>query len=253
MDLGLKDKVVIVTGSSQGIGYGIAKSFLAEGAKVMVTGRDKDNLEKAVESLGKTDNLAHFCGDMTNSTEIEKAIKETVKHFGGLDVVVANVGKGFGGGLDLTTEEWQNTLQTNFVGAMLLAAQSLPHLKKTQGNIIFISSIAGVEAMGASVSYSAAKAAVIGGMKSLARELGPSGVRVNAIAPGNIKFAGGIWEKKVNEKPEFYKKYIETEVPLQRFGTPEEIGQTAVFLASPVSAFTTGACFVVDGGQTKSY
>lgn len=253
MDLLLSNKSVLVTGSSKGIGYAIAQAFLTEGAKVIITGRDQESLNKAEKSLEKIGEIVFYCGDMTSSIEIDRAIALAEKKFGGIDVVVANVGDGSVGGVDISEEEWYSALQTNFVGAMTLTAKTIPSLIDRKGNIIFISSIAGVESIGASIPYSSSKAALLSAMKGLARELGPKGVRVNAIAPGNILFPGGRWEKKLLDRKEFFENYIKTYVPLQRFGTPEEIAILTVFLASPRSSFTTGACFVADGGQTNSY
>ena len=253
MDLLLSNKSVLVTGSSKGIGYHIAKAFLTEGARVMITGRDRESLNIAEKSLEKIGEVISFCGDMTNSAEIDRAIVMAEKKFGGIDVVIANVGDGSVGGVEISQEEWHSALQTNFVGAMILVAKTTPLLIKQKGNIIFIASIAGVESMGASLPYGASKAALLSAMKGLAREIGPKGVRVNAIAPGNIFFPGGRWEQKLSERKEYFENYIKTEVPLGRFGSPEEIANTALFLASPLSSFTTGACFVVDGGQTKRF
>lgn len=253
MDLLLKNKSVLVTGSSKGIGYYIARAFLSEGARVMVTGRDQERLMAAEESLNKTGQVISFCGDMTEPSAVEQAVAKTVKQFGGLDIVVANIGKGSVGGTDISLEGWQAALRDNFIGAMLLSSKAMPHLAERKGNIIFIASIAGVESIGASIPYSASKAALLSAMKGLAKEYGPQGIRVNAIAPGNILFPGGKWEQKLLEKKEFFENYIKTEVPLQRFGTPEEIANVALFLASPLSSFTTGACFVVDGGQTQRF
>lgn len=253
MDLLLSNKRVLITGSSKGIGFCIAKAFLSAGAKVMITGRDQTSLKNAEKILGKIGEVVAYNGDMTSATEITLALKVLLDQFGGVDIVIANVGDGSVGGIDISQEEWQAALQTNFVGAMMLIAQATPLLIKEKGNVVLISSIAGVESIGASLPYSTSKAALLSATKGLAHELGPKGVRVNAVAPGNIFFPGGRWERKLAERKEYFENYIKTEVPLQRFGTPKEIANAALFLASPLSSFTTGACFVVDGGQTRSF
>jgi len=168
--------------------------------------------------------------------------------------VVANVGSGTApSGWDLSPDDWQAALTANLLGSMALARKAMSRLiARGGGNITFVSSIAGVEAINAPIGYSAAKAAVLSAMKSLSRLVGPQGVRVNAVAPGNVLFPGGSWERKLMEREDFFKEYIRTEVPLQRFGRPEEIADAVVFLASERASFITGACLVVDGGQTRS-
>jgi 3-oxoacyl-[acyl-carrier protein] reductase len=130
----------------------------------------------------------------------------------------------------------------------------LPHLLASGrgGSILYIASIVALEATAAPLPYSAAKAALVNYAKNLARQLGPKQVRVNTIAPGNIYFPGGSWERRLNERRKAVEAMLQNEVPLQRFGTPEEIASLAAYLCSPLAAFATGACFVVDGGQTRS-
>ena len=193
-------------------------------------------------------------GDMTDPEAIRAALERTVSTFGGLDAVVANVGDGAQrGGWDLDPDDWQSSLRVNLLGGMALASLALPHLiGRGGGTLTFVSSIAGCEAIGAPVTYGAAKAALQSAMKSLSRLMGPQGVRVNAVAPGNVLFPGGTWARKLAERRDFFEQYIQREVPLQRFGRPEEIADTVVFLASERASFITGACIVVDGGQTRS-
>ena len=128
----------------------------------------------------------------------------------------------------------------------------MPELIKGSGNILFIASIVGVEATPAPLPYSAAKAALINYSKNLARQVAREGVRVNCVAPGNILFPGGTWERHLERDRAAVTKKIEDEVPMGRFGTPEEIAGLAVFLCSPRASFITGSCFVADGGQTRS-
>jgi 3-oxoacyl-[acyl-carrier protein] reductase len=257
VDLGLTNKVAFIAGASRGIGLAIARAFLREGARVVITGRNAESLAQA-KSICITEadprQVLAICGDMTARPEIDSALEETLTTFGGLDAVIANVGSGeASGGWELSCEDWQTVLNLNLVGSMALASASLSRLvARGQGSLTLISSIAGIEAINAPVTYSAAKAAVQSAMKTVSRLVGPKGVRVNAVAPGNVLFPGGSWERRLAERREFFEQMIRTEVPLRRFGQAEEIADAVVFLASERAAFITGACLVVDGGQTRS-
>lgn len=257
MDLELKDRRVLVTGSNRGIGRGIAWAFLAEGARVVVTGRDAAALVATTaewaSEFGAEAVLSH-AGDLAHGKDIAGALEKIRTTWGGLDVLVLNLGSGRSvPGLTADAAEWNRVLQLNLVAAMetlrlgveLLAAGRDPA-------VIFIGSIAGMEAMGAPIAYGAAKAALQHAMKAAAHELAPRGVRVNLVAPGNIFFAGGTWDRKMREASEPTKRMLETQVPLRRFGTVEEVASAVLFLASARAAFITGACLVVDGGQTRT-
>ena len=142
----------------------------------------------------------------------------------------------------------------NLMGSVILAREAMPYLlERDHASLTFISSIAGYETIGAPIAYSASKAAIDSSMKSLSRLVGPNDVRVNAVSPGNVLFRGGSWEKKMEDRSDFFQKMINREVPLQRFGSPEEIANVVVFLASEKASFVTGSCVVVDGGQTRSF
>ena len=256
MELGLDDKVAFVAGSSRGIGLSIAQAFLREGARVVITGRDGDRLAGAWQQLARAfspERVLSIRGDMTDRQDIERALNETIDVHHGVDAVVANVGSGTARtGWQLSEQDWQESLNINLLGGMALASAATPHLIARGGSLTFISSITGAEALSAPVPYSASKAAVLSAMKNLSRILGSDGVRVNAVAPGNILFPGGTWERRLAERRGFFEEYIRSEVPLQRFGRPEEIADAVVFLASDRARFITGACLTVDGGQTRS-
>jgi 3-oxoacyl-[acyl-carrier protein] reductase len=258
MELGLRDKVAFIAGSSRGIGLAIARAFLSEGARVGISGRSPGPLDQVRDLLmvdAGRDRVVAISGDMTREADLDQALDRMETTMGGLDAVVANVGSGVArSGWDLSLDDWQAALTTNLLGSMTLASKAISRLiARGGGSITFISSIAGVEAINAPIGYSAAKAAGLSAMKSLARLAGPQGVRVNAVAPGNVLFPGGSWERKLMERRDFFEEYVRTEVPLQRFARPEEIADAVVFLASARASFITGACLVVDGGQTRSY
>ena len=258
MDLALEKQVVFVAGSSRGIGRSIGEALLSEGASVVLTGRDKSSLENtriAFENAGHGARMLAIDGDFSIHGVIAPAIERTVQKFGRIDHLVVNLGSGAGKpGWDQGEQEWARLFEHNFFAATRLAEAALPRLLANAGggSILFVASIVGVEATPAPLPYSAAKAALINYSKNLARQLGPSRVRVNTIAPGNVLFAGGSWERRLSSHPADVESMLLSEVPQQRFGTPQEIASLAVFLCSSRAAFCTGGCYVVDGGQTRS-
>lgn len=258
MDLKLTDQVVFVAGSSRGIGRAIAGALLAEGAKVVLTGRGTESLEEATAALATKENyerILPIAGDFGDPATIAAAYDRTLAHFGRLDHLIANLGTGAGKpGWDQSPEEWDRLFEANFFASVKLTQAALPHLlgNEAGGSILYISSIVAVEATPAPLPYSAAKAALVNYSKNLARQVGAKKVRVNTIAPGNIFFEGGSWERHLANRREAVEAMLKTEVPQQRFGTPEEIASLAVYLCSPQSAFATGGCYVMDGGQTRS-
>ena len=258
MDMGLEGKVVLVTGSSRGIGKAIASAFLAEGAKVVITGRDEKSLSKAYKELTRKHGkgcVYSFQGDMTDQRTAQKCLEYVETELCRLDVLVPNVGSGKSKPeLEADTAEWQRMIGLNLMSSVVAVNALVPLIKKSGGgSIVLISSIAGLEAIGAPIPYSASKAAVIVLSKSLSVLLAKDNIRVNTIAPGNVFFAGGRWDELVKEKPGIVEDYIKKQVPMKRFGKPEEIADAAVFLASQRASFITGACLTVDGGETKSF
>jgi 3-oxoacyl-[acyl-carrier protein] reductase len=256
MKMGLEGKSVLIAGGSRGIGLAIAETFLKEKAKVIITGRDRGALDRAAQealsAFGKGNILA-IHGDMTKEEAIQEAVAKVKEVFSRIDIVIANIGSGVARpGWDLEEEDWSTVLNANFFSGMRLGRAVIPELIQTRGNLVFVSSIVGLEAVNAPITYSAAKAALNNAVKNLSRLLGSQGVRVNAVAPGNVLFPGGSWEAKMKDRQEFFEDYIRCEVPLQRFGTPHEIADVVVFLSSERASFITGACIVADGGQTRS-
>jgi 3-oxoacyl-[acyl-carrier protein] reductase len=257
VDLHLEDKVVLVAGSSRGIGLATARAFLAEGSRTVITGRDGAALSRAqadLESEFGRERLTAYEGDLCDPETITAMLVSVHDRWGTLDCVVANVGSGRGPiGWAPEESDWQRLIETNLSGAYRLIQQVLPAMTKARrGSIVLIASIAGLESTSAPLPYGAAKAALVSYAKNLARQMGPFEVRVNSVAPGNILFPGGSWERHLAERREEVLRQIDADVPLRRFGRPEEIADLIVFLSSDRAAFITGSCVVADGGQTRS-
>jgi 3-oxoacyl-[acyl-carrier protein] reductase len=239
---------VYVGGSSRGVGLAIAEEFLAEGARVALSGRNTGVLDASANRLASAhgaNRVLALGGDLGAAGVAVAHLDAVASAWGGIDVVVANAGSGRGKvGWDVSREGWEALLGANLFPAVELAHTAVSHLKRsTRGpNIVLIGSIAGLEALGAPLPYGAAKAA-------LAHY---EGIRVNVVAPGNILFPGGSWEGHLARRGDEVRRMIDAEVPLKRFGTPDEIAAIVVFLASPRAAFVTGSCVVADGGQTRS-
>ena len=254
MDLGLAGKAVLVTGGSRGIGLGIVREFLAEGADVALTARSADGLETAGTALAQEfpeRTVAPLQGDMREAADVERCVAEARERLGGLDVAVANVGRGRGPTeSSVPLDDWQEMLAENLHSSVLLC-QEAARAMADGGSLVLIGSIAGLEFHPAPLPYSVSKAALVRYTRDLARRLAPDGIRVNLVAPGNVIFPGGSWAERREADPEGIDRRIRQDVPMARFGTPEEVAAAAVFLSSERSSFTTGACLVVDGGQYR--
>ncbi|MDF1795423.1 MAG: SDR family oxidoreductase [Coxiellaceae bacterium] len=253
MDLNLKDKVALVTGASQGVGYGIASVLGREGCDVIVNGRNESSLIKAANSIGRKTN--YIVGDMCDEVMVDRTIQQVIDTHGRLDILVCNVGSGKSAPPgDETISDWQSVMDKNVLSAFHIIQRAKPHLIASEGCIICVSSICGNETVpGAPTVYTAAKAALNAYIKSLSRPLGKEGVRINAVVPGNIIFPNSTWHMKQKQNPEKVKAMLETDVPLGRFATPEEIGDLVAFLSSTKAGFITGGLYVADGGQTRSW
>lgn len=258
MELGLKGSRVLVTGSSQGIGLGIASSFVREGANVVLTGRSDQAIAVAKGILAaefSVDRVSTFVGDLSLS-----AIRDGLLEFlaeDGLDHLVCNIGSGKSVPiLEENDDEWRRMLEINLVLATQTVSSLLPALAKSSPSranksLTFIGSICGQEAIGCPLAYSSSKAALRAYARNLVRPLSKKGIRVNTITPGNVLFKGSTWETKIAKDSLGVQEMLGREVPLNRFGTVEEIADAVVFLASDKASFITGANLFVDGGQTR--
>jgi 3-oxoacyl-[acyl-carrier protein] reductase len=242
----MKDKVVLITGSAQGIGRTIALRFAKGGAKVALNDiqSQKENLErvkKEIEELGTE--AKYYFADVTNYEEVERMIKEIEKDFGRLDVLVNNAGIIKDRTLaKMTPEEWKSVIDIDLTGVFNCTKAALPLIVANQGSIISISSVVALEGNFGQTNYAAAKAGIIGFTKSLAKELGRFGVRVNAICPGFIE------TKMIESVPENIKQAVKQLTALGRFGKPEEVANLVYFLATEEASFITGEAIRVDGG-----
>jgi len=253
MDLGLSGKRVVVTGASRGIGQAVARRFLEEGAHVTIVSRGSPQLyatrEKLAEIFGEASVVAETC-DCSNTEALELLQKNVVKRSSHLDILIANVGDGRSVPDIVPSEsQWEGTWRNNFDCAIKTARAFLPMLQESKGCLLFVSSITGLEALGAPVDYSTAKAAVTALAKNMARKLATE-VRVNVVAPGNIVFDDSSWDQKLKIDKEQVDEFINSNVPMKRFGLPEEVADAIVFLCSERATFITGSVLTIDGGQT---
>src|SRR5262245_42209023 len=258
MDLGLRGKVALVTGASRGIGRGIALELAREGCQVALCARGKEMLERtAAEARALGTQAVAVVADVMSAEGVREAVETTVAGFGAIDILVNNVGGSTGSAfLETSVEDWQRAIDLNLIPAVRASRLVVPSMRARGGGaIINVVSIYGREWGGSYVrrpTYIAAKAAEIGMSKALAMELAPLGVRVNAVAPGSIIFPGGAWEKRTKEDPEGIAAFLRADLPLGRFGRPEEVGRVVAFLASDAASLVIGACLNVDGGQSRA-
>lgn len=250
MDLELAAKVCLVTGSSSGIGLGIARALAAEGATVALNGRDPRRLEEARAVVPASSAIT---ADVRDPAQCQRLVRDVLERHGRLDVLVCNVGSGASvpPGQE-TPEEWRRVLDLNLHAGTQMVWAATEALAAAGGNVVCISSICGLEALGCPVPYAAAKAALESFVCNAARPLGRRGVRINSVAPGNILFPGSTWDRKLAADEAGVSAMLQREVALQCLGRPEDVAHMVAYLASPKAGFITGTTFVVDGGQTRS-
>ncbi|MFB4213812.1 SDR family NAD(P)-dependent oxidoreductase [Shouchella sp. JSM 1781072] len=244
MNLQLNGKAVFVTGGTKGIGKAIAESFAAEGCKVAVCARHEvDNFSEDIPII---------LGDITKFEERERIFKEVTASIGPIDILINNAGGSNGAEIEKTTlDDFHQAFELNYFSAVHFSKLVLPGMKANkEGAIIQVSSIFGRES-GGKATYNNAKAALISFTKALADEVMKEGIRVNSVAPGSILHPTGNWQKRLDENPEKINDFVEANIPAGRFGTPEEIADVVVFMASSKASWVTGSSLQVDGGQSK--
>ncbi len=249
----LKDKRVIITGASRGLGQVCAESFAKEGSKLLLAARSQDSLEKIKESLANPDAHRIYAGDLTKPDEIEKLI-ETAEEFGDIDVILHVMGGGLGMGDPLLKwGEFDTLFKTNLASAAEINRLIIPRMiERKTGNIVHVGSISGREATG-SVGYNSVKAALAAYTRSLGRELADTGVIVTGILPGGFWAPDNAWVRFEKREPELVKKIISERQPRKKLGEAKEIIPMMLFLASRRATMMTGCCVPIDGGEGMAY
>lgn len=264
MDLGLKDKVAIVTGASKGIGKAIALELAQEGCHVVLCARGEEGLQAAVREVERVGNASGIAADVTKPSEVEKLVEEAVVSFGKVDILVNNAG-GIGRPAsfeELSDEEWLEVLDLNVLSAVRLSRAVLPYMRgQGWGRIVNIASESGIQPDSFMPHYNASKAALINFTKSLSKAYGEEGILINAVSPAFVMtpLVEGMLAEEA-EKRDISAEEAETafivenrpNIVVGRAGTPEETAAVVAFLASERASFITGSNYRVDGGSVAS-
>ncbi len=248
----LQNKVAIVTGASSGIGRATAKLFAQEGAKVIVAARRQHELDTLIEEIQQAGGEAKaLAGDVKSEVYAKRLVELAIKEYNGLDIAFNNAGiLGVSDSTpNISLSAWNEIIETNLTSAFLGAKYQLPAMLKSGGSLIFTSSFVGnTVGLPQMAAYSASKAGVVGLAKALASEYGANAIRVNALLPGGTDTP---MAKEFGDSPEMI-EFVNNIHALKRRALPEEIAQSALYLASDASSFTTGTAMLVDGGVSIS-
>ena len=247
----MQEKRILISGGTSGIGLAAAKLFLSAGAKVALLGRSAQRGEAALQELGENEQAIFVQGDVSRRADCQRVVQQVETLWGGLDVLVNSAGIYVEGAIeDMTEEQIASVLDINVKGTYYLSQAAVPLLKKAKGNIVNVASDAGVHGNYYCSLYCASKGAVVMFTKALALELAGFGVRVNAIAPGDILTPLTEAQLQASPNREDALREMASVYPLGRIGTAEEAAAAIKFLASPEAAFITGTILTVDGGLT---
>lgn len=249
MNLGIQGKVALVTGSSRGIGKAIALRLAREGCQVALNARNVASLQAIQTEFPAPPLLA--AGDVSDPADAAAVVAAVVAKFGRLDIVIANVGSGRSVPPGSETHpEWQRVFAQNLWSTTNTVEASRDALRQSKGSVICISSICGLRVVaGAPTTYSVAKAALHAYVAGAARPLAADGVRIAAVALGNIQFPGSVWEARALQDPAAVNSMLRAEVPLARFGQLDEVANFVAYMASPECSFATGSVWAFAGGQ----
>ncbi len=246
MNITLEGRNAVIAGGSRGIGRSIALAFAAAGANVSICARGEDGLRATAADLAAFGHKVHTAPcDLGNGPAVTGYIQAAAEALGGIDVLINNA-SGFGASDD--EAGWMASINVDLMASVRASYAALPHLEKTRGSIIHISSISGLTHSARTPPYGAVKAALIQYTLTQAAKYAAQGIRVNCIAPGSIEFPGGNWEKRKTSDPKLYNAILGS-IRFGRLGTPEEVANVALFLASDAASWVTGQTIAVDGGQ----
>lgn len=253
----LAGKTALVTGATGGIGEATIRCFLDQGARVMAVGRSPEKLDALAGRIDAGDRLATFTAQATDEAATRASIGATVERFGSLDVLFANAGtEGHSKPLEtMSLEEFREPLETNIVGVWLSIKHAVPVMREGGGGAIVVTaSIAAQIGFPGLANYVASKHGVLGLVRTAAMELGPAGIRVNAIAPGPVdnRMFDSIRNQLSPEDPAGLDEQVKASIALGRYATNEEVANMALFLASDQSSYSSGSLFTLDGGYTAA-